>query len=265
MKLFYRKIGKGEPLVIAHGLYGMSDNWMSIAKTLSENFEVIVPDLRNHGQSPWADSHTYSDLAGDLLELLNDLSIEKANFLGHSMGGKVVMKLALENPGNIKKLIVADVSPRNYIDFEEKSGFNHSDVLKLLQNIDLRNIKLRTEAENVLSYKVSDKRIRQFLMKNISREKNGTFAFKLNAVALFNNLNEIAGEINLANGKIFNGDVLFIKGDKSNYIRESDRSQILELFPSARFVTVKNAGHWLHAEQPEVFAGVVRNFLLSKY
>jgi pimeloyl-ACP methyl ester carboxylesterase len=262
MKLFYRKLGNGEPLVIAHGMYGMSDNWMSAAKMLSENFEVIVPDMRNHGQSSWADSHTYENLAGDLTELLSEFSLENAFFIGHSMGGKAVMKLALENPNLVRKLIVADVAPKNYLYFEEKSGFDHFEILDLLRNIDFQKIKSRKDAEFFLAEKVWDEKIRQFVLKNISREKDGSLGLKLNAAALFENLPKIAGEVFAENGQTFDREVLFVKGEKSNYICKEDHELILKLFPAAHFITVKNAGHWLHAEQPEVFTGIARKFLI---
>ena len=182
MKLSYRKLGTGQPLIIVHGLYGASDNWLTIAKELANNFEVYIVDQRNHGNSPHADSHTYQDLKEDLLEFMDDQNIEKAILLGHSMGGKTVMIFATDYPERVSSLMVVDIAPKNYSKISDYAPqtIDHSCIVKAMLNLDLLAYKNRTEIDTKLKENISSDKVRQFLLKNLKRNENKQFIWKLN-------------------------------------------------------------------------------------
>jgi len=268
MKLFYRVIGKGRPIVIAHGLYGSSDNWMSVAKELSENYEVILVDLRNHGQSPHSPSHSYSDLADDLFELFNKLGLSQASLIGHSMGGKAAMQFALNHPDKLKSLIVVDISPKSYADANgyAPQAKEHFGILSALRELPLSELTSRAEAEALLANKIPSIQIRQFLLKNLDRDENNKFSWKLNLNALWQKLPALMGGIKTPENYIpIQGfPVLFIKGELSPYIDlETDKPTINELFPAAQIISIPEAGHWVHAEQPRLFIQAIEGFLGS--
>ena len=256
MKLFYRKYGEGAPIIIVHGLYGASDNWHSIARVLSENFEVFLIDQRNHGRSPHSDEHNYDVMLEDLYEFIENQNIDKAILIGHSMGGKTVMHFANKYPEKVSNLIVLDIAPKSYVEIAKKNKgeINHNGILKALINIDFSIIKSRNDVDKELEKTIKDIRIRQFLLKNIHRNKENYLNWSLNIKALYNNLDKILDGFNHnynVEKSIVGFPVLFIKGANSNYIVKEDLKLIENIFPYAELKTIENAGHWLHAEQPK--------------
>jgi pimeloyl-ACP methyl ester carboxylesterase len=265
-KLNFKRFGEGEPLIILHGLYGSSDNWVSVARELMTHFSVYVLDLRNHGASPHLPEHNYEVMTDDLLEFMNDTGMYSAIFLGHSMGGKLAMYFTATYPERIKKLIVVDISPRSY---EFKKGdtqtSEHLEILGALASVNLQLITSRDEANQMLSTKIHSDRIRQFLLKNLKRNKDSSFQWKININALQKNLSSILVglEQEKDNLKLFENAVLFIKGADSNYIKQNDERLINELFTMVKIETIENSGHWVHAEQPELFISIVKQFIYN--
>ena len=269
MKLFYRKYGDGPPLIIVHGLYGASDNWVTIAKELAKYFEVYIIDQRNHGRSPHSDNHNYDLMKKDLLEFMEDRYIEKAVLLGHSMGGKAVMYFAIENPEMVSSLIVIDIAPKSYNNFEKShnSTINHNQIVNAMLSVDFSKIKTREDAGNKLGEKIKSNRVRKFLLKNLHRNKDNTFNWSLNLKAISKDLPLILeglDEKKVAGGKEVTGfPILFIKGALSNYILDEDLPKIRSVFPYADFQTIEDAGHWIHAEKPETLTQIITEFVLS--
>jgi esterase len=268
MQLHYQKMGSGHPLIILHGLYGSGDNWITIAKALAGMCEVILVDQRNHGLSPHSDLLNYQVLAADLQELMDNLGIKIASILGHSMGGKAAMWFATSNPGRISRLIIADISPRSYLSDSAPSNHmeQHDEILSALKGIDLTPLNSIGEVDRQLETSLPAKRLRQFLLKNLRKNPNGRFEWKINIDAISRNLSNLADGLDLKSlkGMEFRQfPILFIKGEKSSYILEPDIDLIRLLFPLAQIVTIKNAGHWLHAEEPDLFIKIVRNFLIG--
>ena len=267
MKLVYRKYGQGPPMIILHGLYGMSDNWVSIARIFSKKFEVFTVDQRNHGNSPHSPVHNYEEMAVDLLSFMDAHEIEKAIFLGHSMGGKTAMKFSSLYPERVSHLIVVDIAPKSYkeISHGRNDELSHHQILGAMCAIDPEKVSGREEIEELLAKTIGSERIRQFLLKNIRREKNGTFSWQLNLKALWNHLDLIMDDVNydelLPSAPLSGFPVLFIKGKKSPYITDEDEEKIKWIFPYADFYHVPDAGHWVHAEQTEVFIKAIKEFL----
>ena len=231
----------------------MLDNWHNMAKKLSEHFTVYSVDVRNHGSSPHHPSMTYEKICNDFSELLHDLNLPHAHFVGHSMGGKAVMKLADLHPELIDKLCVVDIAPKRY-----KPG--HLALFEAMFNLPVETITSRKEAENILSESIKDVGIRLFILKNIDRRNNGGYAWKMGLDNIYKNYETIIDEVRVS--WPFSNDALFIKGENSNYISSEDESNILEYFPNAEFETIPNAGHWVHAENPEAFYTALETFLL---
>jgi len=266
MKLYHRRLGQGKPIVIAHGLYGSSDNWMSIATALSNQFEVILVDLRNHGQSPHSPAHSYPDLAADLLELIEDLGIAAPILIGHSMGGKAAMQLTLDHPAKIAKLVVVDIAPTSYITTNSPQLQEHRKIISALQELPLKSIDTRVEAEQLLSKSIKPLAVVRFLLKNLARDEQDNFYWRLNLDALGHNLTNLMGGISLSTEKDNTVDTptLFIKGEHSPYINvERDKEIISSLFRHHKIVTIPNAGHWVHAEQSALFLEKLKKFLLN--
>lgn len=263
INLHFRKSGHGPALVILHGLYGASDNWISIARKLEARFTVFIPDLRNHGQSPHTSTHTYQDMVDDLFQFFIDHHIKKATVLGHSMGGKLAMMFASEYPELITCLIVADIAPKNYNSENKpfKTVLQHELILELMEELNLVAVTSRKEIDYFLSEKLKDSTLRQFLLKNIHRNKEGYFEWKINVPVLRHALNSITSEVNSEwfadRQPILNYPVIFIRGLNSDYISDQDFLDIKEIFPEARLIDIPDAGHWLHAEQAEKFIEAV--------
>ncbi|HET7625440.1 MAG TPA: alpha/beta fold hydrolase [Verrucomicrobiae bacterium] len=252
MRLHFREYGRGEPLVILHGLFGSLDNWHFISTRLSEQFRVFALDLRNHGHSPHDDAMNYSAMSEDLLEFLREHSLPEANIMGHSLGGKVAMQFALSNPALVRKLIVADMAPRAYAPA-------HEAIFNALLALDLKPFQTRQQFDDALAPAIPDFAVRRFLLKSLSRDANGNFRWKFNLAALHKNYPKLNAALELE--RPFEKPALFIRGEKSNYIRDEDCVLIREFFPRARVETISGASHWLHAEAPEIFLGIVKNFL----
>ncbi|MCZ4695905.1 alpha/beta fold hydrolase [Ancylomarina euxinus] len=269
MKLNYKKLGEGPALIIVHGLYGSLDNWLSVAKELSQNFEVFLIDQRNHGNSPHADSHTYSDLKNDLLEFMDDQQIDKAVLLGHSMGGKTVMFFAIDHPERVSSLLVVDIAPKNYSKISDYAPqtINHEHLVSVILNMDLTPFNSRTEINLELAKQIKSEKVRQFLLKNLKRNEDKRFGWKLNIKTISDYLPQIMDgidESSFLKGKGITGfPVLFIKGEESNYICDNDHKPIRSIFPYAEITSIPKAGHWVHAEQPDLLVKTINYFVLE--
>ena len=250
-------------MVIVHGLYGSSDNWINIGKRLAEKHTVYMIDQRNHGHSPFSDSHTFNDMRDDLAEFFEKYKIEKAVILGHSMGGKTAMWFAFDYPEKVEKLVIADIAPKNYLLLQEDSQFYlHQNILLAMMEIDFSKIKSRNDVDDFMAQKIDDERIRQFLLKNVAKDKTShQFNWRVNAKVLYDYLDEIVSGVNKNwlddRIPITNYPVIFIRGMKSNYILPEDEILIKEIYPDATIVDIPDAGHWLHAEQPKLFIKAV--------
>ncbi len=253
MRLHSNILGQGQPFIILHGFLGMSDNWKTLGKRFNEQgYEVHLVDQRNHGRSFHDEEFNYEVLIQDLKQYCDSFKLSNIVLLGHSMGGKVAMLFAIKYPQMISKLIVADISPRFY-------PVHHDSILEGLSTLDFEMIKTRKNADLVLSNYVSEFGIRQFLLKNLYWVENGQLGLRINLIALKDNVEEI-GEA-LPTNSIFEGDTLFLRGDKSDYINHNDEAIIKAHFPNALVITINNAGHWLHAENPKDFFEEVMKFV----
>lgn len=249
--LFYREFGAGPPVIILHGLFGFSDNWQTIAKGLSDRHLVITPDLRNHGRSPHLPTHSYPEMAEDLRAFMEEKWVFSAAVVGHSMGGKVAMQLALDHPDTVERLVVVDIEPRQADD-------NHGDIFRALLGMDLSKMTERSAAEAYLSERIPDFGTRQFLLKNITRNDDGTFNWKMNLPVLWEHYASVLASVQ---GEIFDKPTLFVRGSRSNYIKDAEIPFIHTLFPQAEIVTIEGAGHWVHADKPTELLAVLKDFL----
>jgi len=268
MKLFHRKYGtSGPPLIIVHGLYGASDNWVNIARELAGSYEVFVVDQRNHGASPHSKEHNYEVMMEDLKEFMDDQQLEKAILLGHSMGGKTIMFFAERYPERVSSLIVVDIAPIPYHDLAVTSHIagNHSKMIDAMLELKLSTIESREEASRALAVKIGSERIRMFLLKNLTRGEDKQFKWKINLSVLKDNLSAILEGLDIdtirSNGGITGFPVLFISGEESDYIKAEDHTTIKTVFPTAEIVFIKNSGHWVHAEQPALLIKNINYFL----
>lgn len=250
MKLFSKILGEGDPLVIMHGVFGMSDNWHTLGKRWSEKHQVHLLDLRNHGRSPHSDEFSYEAMSDDVLEYLNDHSIDRANLLGHSMGGKVAMLFAVLNEERVNKLIVADIAPKPYPP-------HHQEIIDALESLRLNQLSSRSEAE--AQFALSDVGVRLFLLKNLYWKDKDKLGWRFNLPVIAREINEV-GE-SLPPQAIYYGPTLFARGGNSGYIADSDMDEIQTHFPQAELITIQGAGHWLHAEKPTEFYDAVNEFL----
>ena len=245
--------GQGPSFVILHGFLGMGDNWKSLGRDFSDQgFEVHLVDQRNHGKSFHDDEFSYEILVEDLKHYFDFHELSNIILLGHSMGGKTAMLFAVTYPEMVSKLIVADIAPRFY-------PRHHHDILNGLSALDFNIVKSRIQAEEILSNYVAHIPTRNFLLKNIYWMEKGQLALRINLEALIENIDEI-GEA-LPTHVTFEGEALFLKGDRSEYISDEDKNAITSQFDNAMIVTIKNAGHWLHAENPKGFFEAVMNFV----
>lgn len=253
MKLHSNIFGTGEPMIILHGFLGMGDNWKTLGKKYSElGYEVHLVDQRNHGRSPHSEHFSYSHMSSDLLAYCKTHQLNKIILLGHSMGGKTAMQFAHEYPNKIEKLIVADISPKYYAP-------HHQDILASLQSLDFSEIKSRTDAEKVLKEYIKDTGTRMFLLKNLYRMEQNKFGLRINLSILSEKVIEIGKA--LPENAFFEGATLFLRGDRSNYIKNQEINYLKKHFPNYILKTVSNAGHWLHAENPMEFFKYSSEFL----
>lgn len=245
--------GQGKPLIILHGFLGMSDNWKTLGNKYAEKgFEVHMIDQRNHGKSFHSEDFDYDLLVADLFRYMEFHGLENADVLGHSMGGKTAMFFATAHPDKVDRLIVADIAPKYYRQ-------HHQDILAGLNALDLNVVRTRQDAENVLSEYVPDFGTRQFLLKNLYWISKEQLAFRFNLDILTKNIENIGKA--LPEDAIFNGKTLFVHGDRSGYIKPDDLPLLKHHFPQASLITITNAGHWLHAENPTMFFDETISFL----
>jgi len=252
MKLNYREIGSGQPLVILHGLFGSSDNWQTQAKKFAVYFRVILVDLRNHGHSEWSTDSSYASMAEDVFELMQELKLEKTILLGHSMGGKVAMHIVQAHEKSISKLIVADMGIKEYPP-------HHQHILEGIHSVKLEDVSSRGEAEKQLSHYIDSEGVKQFLLKNLYWKEKGKLAWRMNVDVLENSMPLILSP--LPEIEVFT-PTLFIRGELSNYILDEDIPEIENLFPDSQYITISQAGHWVHAEKPDEFVDAVLAFCL---
>jgi esterase len=253
MKLHHKQYSaSGTPLVILHGLYGNQANWSAHARQLAERHAVYALDARNHGQSQHADSMQLEEMAVDVAETMAALGIANAHLLGHSMGGKTAMLLALKQPECVRSLVVVDIAP---VDYHK----THDGVLHALLDLDLSALQGRDDAERLLAQSIPEKAVRNFLLTNLQRSAAGSFEWRINLPVIAQSFTALSGWPAL--DAEYAGPVQFIRGDSSNYILPEYQSQILQYFPNATLKTVNGAGHWVHSEQPEAVQRLIRNFL----
>jgi len=256
MELLHANIlGRGTPLLILHGFLGMSDNWKTLGRKYADNgFEVHLLDQRNHGRSFRSEEFDYPSLAADLLEYMNGRNIDKAMLIGHSMGGKTAMYFACTYPQRVSRLIVADIAPKHYPP-------HHKQILDALDTLPLESLQSRAEADQALSEHIEDRGVRQFLLKNLYWVKPGVLGLRINLEILKYKMEEIGAA--LPEHARYGGPVLFLRGGKSGYVTRGDLPLIYRHFPQATLETLEGAGHWLHAEKPEVFLQKSLEFLNS--
>ena len=258
MEILHSKIYGEErtetPLLVFHGLFGMLDNWGSFGKEFGELMPTHLLDLRNHGRSFHSDSMTHDDLANDILNYLDAHNIQKANLLGHSLGGKAVMQFAINFPERVEKLIVVDISPKAYPP-------HHQGIIKALQSVDFNKVESRQDVENVLGEYIHEKFVIQFLMKNLYWTEDKKLAWRFNLETLASKYTEFVS--NAIKFGVFSGPTLFIAGANSNYILPQDEFLIRQQFPNYKLIKIKNAAHWVQANNPVDFNAAVKDFLLN--
>lgn len=254
MDLYANVIGEGKPLLVLHGFLGMGDNWKTLAKRYADEqgYEVHLIDQRNHGRSPHSDEFNYTLLADDLKSYMDKHELKTADIIGHSMGGKTVMTFAAHYPEYVDKLIVVDIAPKYYAP-------HHQRILEGLAAVDEACFESRKDADDLLSDYIEIKSIRQFLLKNLYRKNKKEYGLRVNLESLTAHVNEIGKALDAE--ETFEGKTLFINGKKSDYITADDTNLIKNHFPNAKIQPIKNAGHWVHAEQSDEFYNVTSAFL----
>lgn len=252
MELNFKQFGQGEPIVILHGLLGTLDNWQTIAKQLAKNYMVFIVDQRNHGKSPHEETFDYETMAEDLKEFMEAQWIYKATIIGHSMGGKVAMQFALNYPDMIEQLVVVDIAPKAY-----EGG--HQAIFDALNGVDLDTLTERKAIDTQLKVMIPEDGVRLFLMKNLTRKKEGGYRWKMNLPIIYKNYENILAAIESED--TMDEPTLFVRGELSDYVADDDMTDITEYFPNATLATVKKAGHWVHAAAPKEFLSILTEFL----
>ncbi len=254
MQLHFRQSGSDQnpPLLFLHGLFGSSANWGRIARHFEADYHCILPDLRNHGRSPHDADVSYQSQATDVQELMQELSIDSAVFIGHSMGGKVAMTQALTQPQSVDSLIVVDIAPVHY-------AHRFTTIFTALQQLDLLSLQNREHADSQLAQSIDEPAIRAYLLQNLAR-KNGQWQWRINLDSLHADMDAVM-DFPDYNGGQYAGDTLFLHGERSDYVDQNGRQAAIKLFPNVDFVKVENAGHWIYAEQPGRFIQHVEAFL----
>jgi len=254
MKLFFRHFGSGRAVVILHGLFGISDNWVTFGRQLGGHYSVYIPDLRNHGQSPHSAVFDFPALEQDLAEFTEDHGLEQIILLGHSLGGKTVMCYTLHNPDRVAKLVVVDISLRR-----SPPGSEHQQLLDTMMAVDFSAARSRGEVEKQLIPRVHSPKLRQFLLKNVYWRDRHSLDWRPDLKSINENLPAIFEEIDVAGS--YAGPTLFIRGGLSDYIADADISGLKKKFPAAAVKTIAKASHWVHADAPGEFYGLVNSFL----
>jgi len=251
MDLFYRTRGDGPPLVMLHGLFGSADNLGGLARAMENDFRMVMVDHRNHGRSPHAPTNSYGEMAEDIFDVMDREGIDKAHVFGHSMGGKVAMQMALLAPERIDRMVVGDISPVAY-------SRHHDAILKGMAEVAKAAPQDRAGAEAILAPYVREADVLSFLLTNWRRASDGIWRWRLNFDAIRDDYDSIVAGVD---GDPVDTPVLFLRGGESDYVTAEHRDTILRLFPKATVRTVEGAGHWLHAEKPELVARVITRFL----
>lgn len=253
MHLHYRKYGDGEPLIILHGLFGSSDNWHSLARRWGTHFQVFTLDLRNHGISPHESEMTYDEMVTDFHQFIQQQGLKSINLLGHSMGGKVAMLYACQHPENVNAIAILDIGI-------EKTGIRHAQILMTLRQLEPSEYATRSDIQVALKNLIDSPAIQQLILKNILRRVDGSFAWKFNTQALIDHYSDLTSALELPD--VFMGPCLFLRGENSDYIDQELSADILRFLPLAQLESIPKAGHWLHADQPDlVFSRIVDFFL----
>lgn len=253
MKLNYTDQGSGSAVILMHGMFGSLSNLGNLAKVLAQSHRVLSVDLRNHGDSPHEAEMDLNLMAADIVELMHDLNLPSAILIGHSLGGKIAMQVALNSPQLVSQLVVADISPVNY------PQTNNAPVLDALNALAGLQVTSRREADELLAEYVADPMTRAFLLKNLARKADGEFGLKLNMDSISKNY--ATSLVAAPTGAVFDGPTLFLKGEASAYIQEKHQPVIKALFPNFQLDVISGVGHWLHAEKPDVFNNLVTGFL----
>ena len=253
MELHHEAYGQGAPLILLHGLLGSADNWHSVCKILAANFKVFALDQRNHGRSPHSFDMNYAILAEDVRQFIQSRGLAQTVVMGHSMGGKTAMQLALSWPAMVGKLLVVDMAPRAYQP-------RHRQILDAMLSLDPARFQSRKEMETALAPAIPDLFNRQFLLKNVRRDPDGTFHWRIGLQEIARNYPSLAEAI--TSDRTFEGPALFLRGEQSDYLRPEDFADIQKLFPRALLQTIPSAGHLVHVDQPQAFLKAVVEFLL---
>ncbi|MCK5669187.1 MAG: alpha/beta fold hydrolase [Gammaproteobacteria bacterium] len=242
-----------QTILILHGLFGSKRNWQSIARQLSEQCKVFTLDLRNHGESEHSETMSYQDMADDVFQFISEHDLEEVSIVGHSMGGKVAMQMALGHPEIIKRLIIIDIAPVQY-----QHSFDN--LISSLDALPLDQISSRQEADEYLKTSVQPESLRQFLLQNLHKLETG-FCWRINLKAIQSCIDELMGFHTAHREKQYQKSVLFLKGEKSDYIKHLYERQIFSFFPRALFITLEGAGHWLHTENPDFVVNEIGKFI----
>ena len=252
--LHHKVAGSGDPIILIHGLFGSLENLGAIARLLTESYTVYSLDLPNHGRSGHTTTTDLPSLADHILQWMNENSIDRAHFFGHSLGGKAAMEVALRHPERVVGLVVVDIAPVHYEP-------HHGGVFKGLLSVDVAELVSRADADSMLAEYVPELPVRSFLLKNLVKLPEGGFSWRMNLPVIHRDYAELI-KANIS-GKCFGGNVLFLKGGESNYILEKHRHEILSRFPQTTLKIVANTGHWLHAEKPDLVSKLTKSFLLE--
>lgn len=251
--LYFRESGSGQPVVLIHGLFGSLENLGAVARLLAQDFRVLSVDLPNHGRSPHSTGADLAFMAGAVARWLAEQGLVRPSVVGHSLGGKVAMELALAQPERVGRLVVIDIAPVNYPP-------RHDDVFAGLKAIDAGSVRNRTEAEDLLQQHINEAPVRSFLLKNLVKEEEG-FRWRMHLQDLENQYDRL---IQGNRDGVYPGPVLFLKGENSDYIKPAYKDLILAKFPLAESRVIAGTGHWLHAEKPELTASLIKKFLQSE-
>lgn len=253
-QLFYSRAGQGEPLLILHGLFGSSRNWQTLARQYAEHFDVISVDLRNHGQSFHSAEMNYSVMADDVEELIRHLGLQSVRVIGHSMGGKVALRLAIDHRDLVDRMVIADIAPVSY-------QHDHNETLDALLSVDLNQLSSRTDADEQLQSQIVEAPLRAFLLQNLKREDN-RWLWRVNLQAIEAHMRDLTS-FDLPDTVEVNTPALFVYGTRSDYVGEPQQQIIEKQFSQARLQPVDGAGHWLHAEKPDIFLDLTLAYLRS--
>jgi len=256
LDLSFSETGDGPPLIILHGLFGWKRNWANIAKTLSDDYRVFTLDLRNHGQSPHAPEMSYDAMAADVARFIRAHDLGPVPLLGHSMGGKASMVLALREPSLIERLLVLDISPIPY-------DRDYDDYIAAMRHADLSSASSRAEVDAIMKVEFPDRAIRTFLMQNLLKTSSGLYGWRVNIDAIEAHMDDIMGFPEVDSDDAYEGPTLFLGGGQSDYITLAHQAEIDRLFPLADLDIIDDAGHWVHADQPDALVARLKTFLTA--